>query len=401
MHPQKHFNPERGSSGAQSTPERAPRSQEAIAEGSRTIAEHAPRALGSAQRGFTNKLRQIVIDDLSLRGETMPPNAQVLFAKAFRTNPNIPAEAKTLNRTREETVIAVRNSIARGAISARDVSPTDAIAPISIDGNNIPYTELLARVQETLAVSVQGKKILKVLEESGMSRVEAGKAVGELAAAIARAESIERFVGSDVLGVRSSTEKLREKNPPRQQPTAPPRHLTTLDQALQSTGAKIAKIPERTQTSDEARKKAYEVLGEMAKQSGLEIPVRVGGKIRPVSFIISPRHERDEEDKPVEGGAEWFEIKRALHVIEPKGDQTEKRYEPTNLIKEGVPNGLVVRTPDDIPDALMDGLREWGFDDNKETAFLWILAGGKEGAKKWRERMNIGEQAQPESEPAK
>ena len=320
-----------------------------------------------------------------------------LSFKGFRINPDIPAERSILQRTRVETVTAVLNTLKRGEIGAKDISPSEAIAPITIDGQTLTYPELIARVEETLSVSSHGKKLQRVLEESGMSGDAAAKAIGELAAAVARAKSIERFVGSDVLGVRSSNEKLQKKNPPRPQPPALPKHLTTLDQALRSTGAKKEVPTKPTLSADEARKQAYEVLGEMAKQSGVEVPIRIGGKIRPVSLIISPRHERDEEDKPVEGGAEWFEIKRAFHVLEPKGERTEKQFEPTNLKNEGVPNGLVVRTAEDIPDAIMKGLADWGFE-GKENAFLWMIQGGKDGAQRWRERMKIGEQTQSESE---
>lgn len=399
MHPQRHFNPERDNHGATSRgPERGNRSQETIAEGSRTIAEHAPRTLGSAQRGYTNQLKKIVKNDLELRGQSMPANAEALFDKGFRIKPDIPAERRTLERTRVETVTAVLNTLKRGDISVKDISPSEAIAPITIDGQTLTYPELIARVEETLSVSSHGKKLQKVLEESGMSGDAAAKAVGELAAAVARAKSIERFVGNDVLGVRSSNERIQKKNPPRPQPPTLPRHLATLEQALQSAGAKKEASTKPTLSADAARKQAYEVLGEMAKQSGVEIPIRIGGKVRPVSLIISPRHERDAEDKPVEGGKEWFEIKRAFHVLEPKGDQVEKRFEPTNLKNEGVPNGLVVRTADDIPEAIMKGLADWGFD-GKENAFLWMLQGGKDGAQRWRERMKIGEQTQSESEP--
>jgi len=402
MNLHKHFSPERDSPGAiNRTPEKTSRTQEAIAEGSRTVAEHAPRALGSAQRGYTNKLKGIVKKDLELRGQSMPANAEVLFDKGFRTNPDIPAETKTLERTRVETVTAVLNTLRRGELSAKDISPSEAIAPITIDGQTLTYPELIARVEETLSVSSHGKKLQKVLEESGMSGADAAKATGELAAALARSKSINRFIGSDLLGVRSSGTKLHEKNPPRQQPSLP-RHLSTLDAALQSAGAKTSGSKEHTQTPEEARAKAYEILGEMAKQSGIEVPIRIGKKVRPVSFIVSPRHERDAEDRPIEGGKEWFEIKRAFHVLEPKGNQTEKRYEVTNLVNEGIPNKLVVRTPDDMPDALMDGLKEWGFPDDKAQAFLWMLEGGKAGEKRWRDRMKIGEQPNSEeSEPAK
>jgi hypothetical protein len=56
-----------------------------------------------------------------------------------------------------------------------------------------------------------------------------------------------------------------------------------------------------------------------------------------------------------------------------------------------------VRTAEDIPDAIMKGLADWGFE-GKENAFLWMLQGGKDGAQRWRERMKIGEQTQSESE---
>jgi hypothetical protein len=389
MNPLRQFNPEKGSTGPLRTPEKPVRSQEEVAEGSRTIAEHAPRALVSAQRGYTNKLKGIVKKDLELRGQSMPANAEALFDKGFRTNPDIPAERSTLERTRVETVTAVLNTLKRGELSAKDISPSEAIAPITIDGQTLTYPELIARVEETLSVSSHGKKLQKILEESSMSGDAAAKAIGELAAAVARAKSIGRFVGSDTLGVRSSNEKLQKKNPPRPQPPAPPKHLATLEQALQSAGAKKEAPTKPTLSADEARKQAYEVLGEMAKQSGAEVPIRIGGKTRSVSLIISPRHERDAEDKPVEGGDEWFEIKRAFHVLEPKGKRTEKQFEPTNLKNEGVPNGLVVRTPEDMPEAIMDGMSEWGITMSKEDAFTWMIVAGKDGAQRWRERMHI------------
>lgn len=403
MNPRRHFHPERDNAGtAIPNSEKAARTQEAVAEGSRTVVEQAPRALGSAQRVFTNNLKAIVESDLQRLGRSMPDNARALFDKGFRIDPNIPAEAMTLQRTRSETVTSVRNGIQRGEVSARDISPSEAIPPISFDGQTISYDELNDRVKETLRVSVHGKKLQQVLEDTGMSREDAARAISNLATSIARSESIKRFIGADLLGIRSSEEKLHEKNPPRKQPPTRPKHPSTPDTSRQSIDAKTNGGTGRAPTPEENRAKAYDILGEMAKQSGVEIPVRIGKKHRAVSFIISPRHERDAEDNPIKGGDEWFEIKRAFHIHEPKNDQTEKRYEVTNLVHEGIPNGLVVRTPDDIPEAIMDGMREWGFQNSKEEAFAWIIFAGKEGERKWRDRMKIDEQSrQGKSEPAK
>lgn len=389
------FSPDNRKVGA-GTPshERVTRTQENIAEQSRVTAERAPRALGSAQRIFTNKLKQVVEHDLSLRGQTMPENAQSLFDRGFRIKEGVPAEAETLKRTRQETVKAVRAALERGEITPKDISPSEAIPAIKIDGADIPYREVVTRIKETLAVTVREKKIHAVLKESGMSDEEAARAIGELATSIARTDSIDRFIGNDLLGIRSSEQPVhpKKKSDPRPQPRS---SKGTLEDAFKQAGVVLPtkeNLPQgNKKTSDEKREAAYLILSEMAKNSGLETPVRIGGKVRPVSFIITPRHERDENDQPVEGGDEWFIIKRAFHVLMTKDEKNPKRFEPTNLVKEGVPNEMTVRTPDDMPEAIMDGMREWGFPDDKEQAFLWMLEGGKAGAANWRERMKVTE----------